>query len=140
MRPTVSRSARLQRKGGSPLSMSAMSSRTISPIILNALSKAPARCADLTKPSSCLTGWLAGIGSSGKTSLAAVIWPLSTALIRASKSTTSARLRRISEAPLRILEKASAPRKLLFSEVTAATTKTKSLCVRTSSRLAGMTC
>ncbi len=41
--PAVSRSARLQRIGGRPLSIRAMSSSTMSPICLKATSRAPAR-------------------------------------------------------------------------------------------------
>ena len=65
MRDTVSRSTRLQRIGGKPRSINAMSSSTMSPIFLKALSSAPARCAERTKPGSERTGWSSGSGSCG---------------------------------------------------------------------------
>ncbi len=56
IRATVSRSARLQRSGGRPRSIRSMSSSTMSPIRLKALSSAPARCAEQRKPGRRRTG------------------------------------------------------------------------------------
>ncbi|MCY1496415.1 hypothetical protein D9M68_303500 [compost metagenome] len=56
MRATVSRSARLQRIGGRLRSIRSMSSSTMSPIFLKALSSAPARWAERRKPGRRRTG------------------------------------------------------------------------------------
>ena len=56
IRETVSRSARLLRMGGRPRSIRSMSSSTMSPILLKAMSSAPARWAERRKPGSLRTG------------------------------------------------------------------------------------
>ena len=121
---TVSRLARCVRWGGSPRRTNSTSSTTICPISVMISGTLPARCAERIVLEVRRARWSVGMGSCGKTSMAARIWPDSAASSRSSKFTIPARLASTTTDPRCIRLKYLLSSEPAFSVVVGARMKT----------------